>query len=288
MDAIMDLNVTSAVQFGDYTLSVFIYPTAATGVIFHYRSEDFVQHFVLWIAGGILSMEIYEGDTVVSKGAMDQPSIFVKNWYFVALIVQHMNNIELQIQRKSAPQTKSFGVKQSHTLPLNVPGQIRIGAMFERGQNQGPAPSDFVSNFQGQMICVQMYNLRFPTAYYDSALDQCNNANFPSVVLLPATPAPIITTTPRTICAHFDRRDLVFTRVQENSRLLSSINDLDTIVNTSLRRCAVYCVRNQKCVSFTVTKTAEDDKTCRLYPVYNTVYVTASSKTDLYVINVCT
>ncbi|XP_069103745.1 uncharacterized protein [Argopecten irradians] len=283
-DSVMDLDVTSFILFGqDYTFSVFIYPFTLTSVILHYISNDSLQQFVLYMINGQLQIEIFYMGSLVNKGMMDQSNINSHRWYLVAFIVKNMKAVELQIQLEKAPITKNFSPNLGVQYPLKTPGKIRIGGLV--GSSFSPSLGSFPDNFVGQMICVQMYNLIFPTANYKNALQQCIYANFPDRSRLPTTPAP--TTAPRpTTCVQSDRNNLHFIRIHENSEI--STGFIEEKNNTSLRRCAVYCVRNYDCVSFTVTKAGEEEcKTCRLYSVYNTANITVSNATDLYVNDGC-
>ncbi|XP_060082705.1 uncharacterized protein LOC132561996 [Ylistrum balloti] len=171
----MDLNVTAAVHFKDFTLSVFIYPESVTdNTIFHYRSADFEQHFVLGVKNGIPYLYIYKNEILVSEGKMDQDKI------------------------------------------------------------------------------------------------------------------TITATTASTTCSPFNRNDSHFKKAHADRGFIPSINHLDEKINTTLRKCAVYCVRHLKCVSFTITKTEEEFQTCRLYDVYNKVYVeNIATNTNMYVLNAC-
>ncbi|XP_069105007.1 uncharacterized protein [Argopecten irradians] len=265
----MDLLVGTDSDFHKLSISVFIQPSVAIGTVFHYQSDDNLQNIILTIENSFVKVSHTFDGFSLDLMATTSWSWDDTQWYLVAY-VQYDGGYDPYVFVTDGTLEAQDQYIGSVPTPLNIPGKLRIGSKFDFSG----------TNFEGEMICLSMYDSELVPQEYTDSEKSCVGVSFPASSELP-TRAP-----PCDVTLHKERNSTHFSSLH-NATLKASITHTTERNGTTLAICASLCVARRECVSFTFTKVIEETNTCRLFDVYDLSYVVVDLASNLYVLHLC-
>lgn len=160
---------TDSVQFDDYGISVFARSSTSTGgTLFHYKQDDSAvdtnadkaKDVILWYNQTHVAVEIYGPNDEDYGSVTVQSNSGVDTWVGFAFSYDRHPHSKLKLVTDNGISTE---VANIHLALMGQPGILRIGGTFD----------EVHTGFNGDMICVNMYDTKTSDSYLAQNLEGC-------------------------------------------------------------------------------------------------------------------